>query len=96
MIGAVNEAETFQLRSVVLYKLHLTRENGAGGWFEVFLGGILANVLVGFAAVQANMARTAPGKIACVVFPGALIFFFFVSIVCVCVCLFVFVFFKSN
>lgn len=50
------------LRDVVDTKMTWRADGGAGGWFRLMLSGVLANWLVGMAALFAMMARTILGK----------------------------------
>lgn len=56
------------MRELLARKLYPV-EFGAGGWFRILLSGIIANWLVGMAAVLGASGRTLSGKIVGIVLP---------------------------
>ncbi len=56
------EAERALLVELTDAKMQWMHRGGAGSWFSVVLSGVLANWLVGMAAVFATMGRTIIGK----------------------------------
>ena len=71
MYGAETLKDTEDLENLqkVLDKKTSHIENGAAGWFQALLSGILGNWLVGLAAFFASKGRTLPGKFVGILIP---------------------------